>query len=126
MDQRVSLEGVSQPQPERHQGVARRQRGIMIVGAPLGRTPAVRWQRDDDVAANDDAKPESAVAYIGIVGRIAPRLVNARCRLGRQIRQVLNVGSEGERRRATAYGVALFLLPSPNRSRLLPTSVTFL
>ena len=50
MDERVAAEGLLQPQAEGNEFVARRQLGIMIVGAAVPRAAAVGRQRHDDVA----------------------------------------------------------------------------
>ncbi len=61
--------------------MARRQRGIVIVGAPLARTAAIGRQRDGDVAETPRAEAEGASAQVGIVGRLAPGLAHAGLKL---------------------------------------------
>ena len=65
-----------QPQPERDQGVTRRQLRIVIIGAALRAASAIRWQRDKDIAESSRTKMEHAVAHIRIAGRLAPGLIN--------------------------------------------------
>ncbi len=71
--ERVDLRDLAQPQPEGEQRMARRQRGIVIVGAPLARAAAIGRQRDGDVAEPAGAEPERAVAHVGIVRPVRPR-----------------------------------------------------
>jgi hypothetical protein len=94
MDQRISPEDVSQPQPECHQGMARWQRRIVIIGPSIIRTPAVGRQRHNDITVDADAKQERTIAHVRIVGRIAPRIVKACCQFARQIGQELRIGGE--------------------------------
>ena len=77
VDQRVDLRRVLQPEPERDQRVARRQRGIVIVGAPLAGASAVGRQRDQNVAEGARAETKCAVAHIRIVGG-APQAASMR------------------------------------------------
>ena len=46
----IDLGDVPQPQPEGEQCMARRQRRIVVIGAPVAGAAAVGRQRDDDVA----------------------------------------------------------------------------
>src|SRR5260370_30904603 len=94
MDQGTSPEDMPQPQPERHQGMARRQRRIMIVWAALARAPASGRQGDEDVSVDADTKLKAAVAGIWIVCRIAPGVMNSCCQLCGQIGQELGIIDE--------------------------------
>ena len=72
VNERVHFRDVSQPQPERHQRVPRRQGGIVIIGAPLAQSSAIRRQRHQKIAEISCAEAERAVAHIRIVCRLAP------------------------------------------------------
>src|SRR5258706_7052803 len=85
----------------------------MIVCAPLGRAPAIGWQRDNDVPVDTDAKPKLAVQDIRIVGRVAPGVVNARCHLRGESGQESGIIGERERCGAFTCSTAPSLLPSP-------------
>ena len=68
---------VAQPEPEGEQGMARRQRRIVIGGAPVGDAPAIGRQRHEQIAELRRAEAEGAVADIGIGFRRAPRVMDA-------------------------------------------------
>ena len=72
VDQRIDLGHVSQPQAESEQRMARRQRRIVIVGAPLARAAAIGRKRDQNIAEAARAEPERAVAQVGIGRGLAP------------------------------------------------------
>ena len=76
--ERIGLRHVLQPQAERDQRMARRQRRIVIIGAPLRRAAAIGRQRDQKLAEFLRAETEGAVAHIGIVRRLAPGLAQPR------------------------------------------------
>ena len=75
MHKRVDARDVLQPKPERDQRMARRQRRIVIVGAPLRCAAAIRRQGDNDIAELLRAEAEGAVAQIGIGFRARPKLL---------------------------------------------------
>ena len=80
----VGLGRVTQPQAEGEHGMARRQRGVVIGGAAVGESPALRRQRHQHGAEPGGAEPKSAVDDIVIVGWIAPRRLDCAHDLGRK------------------------------------------
>ena len=81
MHERIGLRDVLQPKPERDQRVPRRQRRIVIVGAPFRRAAAIGRQGDDHIAELLCAEAKRAIADIGIVRQARPRLRAAARRL---------------------------------------------
>ena len=73
MHERIDTRDVLQPQPEGDQRVARRQRRIVIIGAPLRGAAAIGRQRHKDIAEPLRAETEGAVVHIGIARPDRPR-----------------------------------------------------
>jgi hypothetical protein len=67
------VEIVLQPEAERHQGMARRQGRIVVVGAAAAGAAAIGREGDGDVAEGYCAETERAVLHIGIRFGLAPR-----------------------------------------------------
>ncbi len=68
MDQRLGLQAMTQPEAEGEQRVVRRQRGVVIVGAPVGGPATVGGERDGDVAESGGAEGEITLPLAGRVG----------------------------------------------------------
>ena len=81
----IGLGDVPQPQTEGEQRMARRQRRIVIGGAPVGDAPAIGRQRHEHIAELRGAEAEGAVADIGIGFGLAPRRFDAGRDLGRKL-----------------------------------------
>jgi hypothetical protein len=65
--------------------VARRQRGVVVIGAPLLGAAAIRRKRDEDIAEARRTEAEGTVMKIGIGGRLAPRRLDALADSGREL-----------------------------------------
>jgi hypothetical protein len=78
VQQRVDFRDVPQPQAEGEQRMARRQGGVVIVGAAVDRASAVGHKRDNKIAEGAGAEAERAVAHVGIIRGVAPGSADAR------------------------------------------------
>ena len=94
MDQRMAAEALPQPQAEGDERVARRQRRIVIVGAAVGGTAAIRRERDGDIA-------EGAPRETGKAERLGTL---AACHAGRVAPLARFLAPLGERWRAKQAG----------------------
>ena len=83
----IGIGDVPQPETEGEQGMARRQRRIVIGGAPVGDAPAIGRQRHQQIAELRCAEAEGAVADIGIGFGRAPRVIDAMSRLRPEARR---------------------------------------
>ena len=63
MDERMACRDLLQPQAEGHQGVARRQRRIVVVGAAVGGPAAIGGERHGDVAEARGAEAEGVTRF---------------------------------------------------------------
>ena len=85
MDERVNVEDVPQPQTEGDERVPWRQAQVVIIGAAIRRSPAVRRKRNENAAEYPGAEPKGSVMQIGIGRGFAPRGVNTRpCVVGQR------------------------------------------
>ncbi len=98
----MGLHRVLQPKPEGEQRMARRQRGIVIIGPALVTVAAVGRQRHGDGAEPAGTEAERAVAKIGIVFGCAPGGVDLVRDVGGQLGEERGVVRKRERRRVRA------------------------
>ena len=76
--------------------MARRQRRIVIGGAPVRGAPAIGWQCHEHIAELGDAEAEGAVADIGIGFGLAPCRFDAGRDLGRKLAEQAAIVVQGK------------------------------
>ena len=81
----VGLRDMAQPQTEGDERMARRQRRIVIGGAPVGNAPAIGWQCREHIPELGGAEAEDAVADIRIGFGLAPCRFDAGRDFGRKL-----------------------------------------
>ena len=79
----VDFGTLAQPEAERDQRMARRQRRVVIIGAALICAPTIGRQRDQRIAERARPEAKRVLAYIGVGGGRSPRCLHPRQCIGR-------------------------------------------